>query len=410
MLVIDRPVVADVPTAPAASVTPIVLVLNTGARCLKFSVFKENSERALYTGMIEGLDDGGLFLRVGRGLPVRLQAEEPAADPLEVAMEALRKSIPKRMSLVAVSHRIVHGGDGFVEPIVLDEEVMHDLASLEPFAPLHQRHNLAGVRAARQQWPQLPQIGCFDTAFHATMPELERRLALPESLDDQGVRRYGSHGLCFENMVHSLHRHTTAIRGRALLANLSAGSSLCATAGGRSIGTSMGFSALDGLMMGTRSGSMDVGVVLHLLRQGWTLEQLEHLLYSESGLLGVSGFSSNMKTLRSSDLPQARLAVDLFIHRCLREAGGLITVMGGIDLLAFTGTLGVNDAELRSVWVRRLSFLGLRLNDERNASDCSKTPMALHHPDSAVEVWVVPCDEGRIGARAAWKIVHSAQG
>ncbi len=409
MFVIDRPAVADIPTSCAESFTPIVLVLNTGARCLKFSVFKENAERALYTGMIEGLDNSQLFLRVGRGLPVRLQVETPDTDPLDVAMQALRKSLPKRMSLVAVSHRIVHGGDGFVEPIVLDDEAMQDLVCLESFAPLHQGHNLAGVRAARQQWPKLPQIGCFDTAFHATMPELERRLALPESLDDQGIRRYGSHGLCFEYLVHSLHRHTAAIRGRALLANLGAGSSLCATAGGRSIGTSMGFSALDGLMMGTRSGSMDVGVVLHLLRQGWTLEQLEHLLYTQSGLLGVSGFSSNMNTLRSSDLPQARLAVDLFIHRCLREAGGLITIMGGIDLLAFTGTLGVNDAELRSVWVRRLRFLGLRLNDERNASDCSKTPMALHHPDSAVEVWVVPCDEGRIAASAAWKIVYAPQ-
>jgi acetate kinase len=405
---LEVPAVAVPPAQalPAVSHHPIVLVLNTGAHCLKFSVYGQHNAQALFTGLIEGLDSGELFLRVGRGMPMRLPTPMPDSDPLDIAMSALRRSIPTRLSLKAVVHRIVHGGETFVEPVVLDDEALKDLHRLAPLAPLHQLHNLAGARAASRQWPKLPQIGCFDTAFHATMPELERRLALPEALDDQGIRRYGFHGLSYEHVVRSLQHHTGRIAGRALLAHLGPGSSLCATAGGRSVGTSMGFSALDGLMMGTRSGSMDVGVVLHLLRQGWSLEQLEHLLYSESGLLGVSGFSSNLDDLRASDTPQARLAVDLFLHRSLREAGALITLMGGVDLLAFTGSIGVRDRELRAAWVERLRFLGLRLNEEANASDCGKTPMPLHHRDSPVEVWVVPCDEGSTAASAAWERLH----
>ncbi len=404
-LELDVPAVAVPPTQvlPAVSHHPIVLVLNTDSHCLKFSVYKQYSAHALFTGLIDGLASGELFLRVGRGMPMRLPTPMPDTDPLDIAMAALGKSIPTRLSLKAVVHRIAHGGESFVEPTMLDDDAMQDLRDLAPFAPLHQLHNLAGATAARRQWPTLPQIGCFDTAFHATMPELERRLALPESLDDLGIRRYGFHGLSYEHVVRSLQKHTQRIVGRALLAHLGPGSSLCAAAGGRSVGTSMGFSALDGLMTGTRSGSMDVGVVLHLLRQGWSLTQLEHLLYRESGLLGVSGLSSNLDALRASGAPQARLALDLFIHRSLREAGALITVMGGIDLLAFTGSIGVRDSELRAAWVQRLGFLGLRLNDAANACECSKTPFPLHHPDSAVEVWVVPCDEGSTAAQAAWE-------
>ncbi len=388
----------------------VVLVLNTGRQRLQFSVYDQGSEHALIRGHIDGLDNGELMLHVsgrawgdGNGKPVRLPTPMPHTDPLDIAMTALRRRLPPRLSLQAVAHRVVHGGESFVEPVVLDDDALVDLNRLTPLAPLHQAHNLAGVRAARRQWPHMPQIGCFDTAFHATLPELERRLALPESLDDQGVRRYGFHGLSFDHVVRSLRLETPRIEGRALLAHLGPGASLCATAGGRSVGTSMGFSALDGLMMATRSGSLDAGVVLHLLRQGWSLEQLEHLLYHESGLLGVSGQSKELAQLRTSELPQARLAADLFVHRAVREAGGLITLLGGIDLLAFTGSLGVRDAELRAAWVQRLGFLGLDLDPRANATDCGDDPLPLHRPGSPVEVWVVPCDEGRTAAIAAWE-------
>jgi acetate kinase len=403
---IEVPPVFDLPTGqPSSSVRPTsaLLVLNTGARRLRFSVFKEGIEDALLSGHIEGLDSGALVLRVGSRAPQRLPTPMPYTDPLDIAMNALRKGLPGRLVLRAVVHRVVHGGESFVEPTVLDDDALVDLNRLAALAPLHQMHNLAGIRAARRQWPTLPQIGCFDTAFHATLPELERRLALPESLDDQGVRRHGFHGLSYEHVVRSLRQETERIEGRALLAHIGRGASVCATAGGRSVGTSMGFSSLDGLMMGTRCGSLDAGVVLHLLRQGWSLEQLEHLLYRESGLLGVSGLSEDLQVLRASPTPQSRLAIDLFVHRAVREAGGLITLLGGIDLLAFTGSVGVRDGNMRAAWVRRLSFLGLELDGRANATDCGNEPLPLHRPGSAVEVWVVPCDIGGAAAASAWE-------
>lgn len=400
------PPVFDLPPGASASSdsrTPTLLVLNTGARSLKFSVFQAGLDEHSLCGRIEGLATGDLMLHILGRAPQRLPTPMPFADPLDTAMSALRKGLPIRLTLQAVVHRVVHGGESFVEPTVLDDDALVDLNRLAPMAPMHQTYNLAGIRAARRQWPQLPQIGCFDTAFHATLPELERRLALPESLDDQGVRRYGFHGLSYEHVVHRLRQETLRVEGRALLAHLGPGASLCATAGGRSVATSMGFSGLDGLMMGTRSGSLDAGVVLHLMRQGWSLEQLEHLLYRESGLLGVSGLSADLRVLRRSETPQARLAVDLFIHRAVRESGGLITLMGGIDLLAFTGSVGVDDADLRAVWVQRLGFLGLDLDPRANATDCGREPLQLHRPGSAVEVWVVPCDEGSTAAASAWE-------
>lgn len=398
---------AELPLSGEESPSRVVLVLNAGRRSLQFSLYDQGTERALIRGHIDGIDHGALLLYANAGqgavTPVRLPTPMPHTHPLDAAMSALRRRLPAQWVLQAVVHRIAHGGESFVEPVVLDDDALVDLNRLGALAPLHQAHNLAGVRAARRQWPHMPQIGCFETAFHATLPELERRLALPESLDDQGVRRYGFHGLSYEHVVRSLRLETPRIEGRALLAHLGPGASLCATAGGRSIGTSMGFSTLDGLMMDTRSGSLDAGVVLHLMRQGWSLEQLEHLLYHESGLLGVSGQSKDLAVLRASGVPQARLAADLFLHRAVREAGGLITLMGGIDLLAFTGTLGVQDAELRAAWVQRLSFLGLALDERANATDCGQDPLPLHRPGSPVEVWVVPCDEDRTAASAAWE-------
>jgi acetate kinase len=259
-----------------------------------------------------------------------------------------------------VAHRIVHGGQRFVAPCLLDEATLAALAELNPLAPLHQPHNLAGVRALQKALPDLPQVGCFDTAFHAGMPAVEHRLPIDRSLWDQGVQRYGFHGLSYQFVMRELQRRTPRAAGRVLMAHLGNGASLCAALNGASVATTMGFSALDGLMMGTRSGSVDPGVLLHLWRQGQTVDEVETLLYKRSGLKGVSGLSADMRTLRASDAPAAREAIELFTYRLLREAGALLAVLGGVDVIAFTGGIGEHDAQLREDLLTRLTWLGTR--------------------------------------------------
>ena len=243
--------------------------------------------------------------------------------------------------------------------------------ALVPLAPLHQPHNLAGVRALRKAFPALPQIGCFDTAFHADMPELETRFALPQALYDEGVRRYGFHGLSYDYVMQVLRGCSTRAGGRVLMAHLGSGASLCGARAGRSVATSMGFSALDGLMMGSRCGQLDPGVVLHLWRQGWTEAQVEQLLYKESGLLGVSGLSADMRLLRRAaddGNPQARTAIDLFTYRLTREAGALAAVLGGVDVLVCTGGIGEHDAVTRAALAQALHYLGVDLDGAANTA------------------------------------------
>ncbi len=368
----------------------VVLAVNAGSSTLKYALYPVH----------DGLADAPIFSG---------QAEVSGDAAFEAALADLRDQItphlPAGSALVAVAHRIVHGGDRFSASVLLDDAIVEQLAALNPLAPLHQPHNLRGVRAFRQAFPALPQIGCFDTGFHATLPDVERRLPIPQSLHAAGVRRYGFHGLSYRYLVDSLGAKlgTGVPQGRWLMAHLGSGASLSAVQDGRSVATTMGFSALDGLMMGTRSGSIDAGVLLHLLRQGWSAERIEKMLYKDCGLAGVSGLSNDMRVLRSraADHEDAALAIRLFTRRVVREAGALVACLGGLDGVVFTGGIGEHDAQLRADVSAQLAHLGVCIDPAANAAATGSEIRPIHPKGGAVQVWVVPTDEGRIAARDA---------
>ena len=395
--------------------TPHILAVNIGSSSLKFALYAFDAPHddlapTTFSGSYEGLEPGGepqlhmTLVGERRMAALRMRGNSPMAAAL-ADLQARVGSHLGANHLLAVSHRIVHGGTRYVEPVVLDDALLAELDALAPLAPLHQPHNLAGVRAFMQAMPRVPQVGCFDTAFHHSQADLETRFALPRALHDQGVRRYGFHGLSYDYVSGWLQTHTVRGNGRVVMAHLGNGASLCATRHGQSVATTMGFSALDGLMMGTRCGTLDAGVVLHLLSQGLDHDALVQLLYSQSGLLGVSGISADMRKLHQSQAPEAREAVELFVHRAVREAGGLIAVLQGLDVLAFTGGIGEHDAAVRAAMVQGLGFLGLRLDEAVNAQADGSGAMAIHAADSSAEIWVIPTDEGRVAARAAWSLL-----
>jgi acetate kinase len=388
----------------------IVLAVNAGSSSLKIGLYDAPEAPSVWSGQFSGLEPGGQPRWCESG-SMPLPLADGTAQPWSATLAVLSQTLMHAdVSLSAVAHRIVHGGELFVAPCRLDAATLAQLASLSPLAPLHQPHNLDGVAASYACWPEVPQIGCFDTAFHATLPLLERRLPLPATLDAAGIRRYGFHGLSYDYMSARLHERSPRASGRALLAHLGNGASLCATLDGRPVATSMGFSALDGLMMGTRCGSLDAGVVLHLWREGWTLEQVETLLWRDSGLLGVSGMTADMRTLRASTEPPARLAVGLFEHRAKREAGALLALLGGLDLVAFAGGIGEHDAATRAALAEPLAAFGLALDAQRNAAECGERIAPIHADGSAVEAWIVPTDEGRVAATAAFSWLEQQRG
>jgi len=391
----------DIPPAVA------VLAVNAGSSSLKFGLY-ERAGPARWTGQFSGLEPGGRIGGQLGGEALPELAVPAGGDAFDTALQWLVGRLQREgVRLAAVAHRIVHGGDRFWQPCRLNAELLQQLAACNDLAPLHQPHNLSGVAAFMRAFPGLPQVGCFDTAFHHALPAVERDLPLPRALAAQGLRRYGFHGLSYEFVSRSLQRHSTRAQGRCVLAHLGNGASLCATLEGRSVATSMGFSALDGLMMGTRCGSLDAGVLLHLWRQGWELAAVERLLYRESGLLGVSGIAGDMRTLRASASPQAQQAIALFTHRVIREAGAQAAVLGGLDLLAFTGGIGEHDAALRADVAGALSHLGVHLDAAANAAASGDTLRPIHAADSRVEVWVVPTDEGRVAAEAAFGLLDA---
>lgn len=387
-----------------------VLAVNAGSSTLKFArhpVVQAHVATADLVGAIEGLEPGGeplLRWRDAAGYGSERLAGSGDADGFAQALVALQALVQDAVSgrtLLAVAHRVVHGGALHRTPVQVDDAVLQALHALSPLAPLHQPHNLEGIAVLRRVFPGVPQVACFDTAFHATLAPEEYLFALPPELARQGIRRYGFHGLSYQYVLRALQDVTARADGRIVMAHLGSGASLCAAVGGRSCATTMGFSALDGLMMGTRSGALDAGVVLHLMAQGWDHERLQQLLYRRSGLLGVSGLSADLRRLRASEEESAQLAVRMFTRRVLREAGAMAASAGGLDVLAFTGGIGEHDARLRSDVCTGLAFLGVQLDPERNeAADASQTA-SVHASGSPVEVWVVPTDEGRVAAQAA---------
>ena len=264
------------------------------------------------------------------------------------------------LSLKGIGHRVVHGGMKYAQPMRMDRQVLQDLEQFVPLAPLHQPHNLTPIRLMFERRPELPQVACFDTAFHRSQPELAQMFALPMELHDEGVRRYGFHGLSYEYIASSLPRlDPAAAKGRTVVCHLGNGASMCAVSGGRSVASTMGFTAVDGLPMGTRCGALDPGVILYLMDQrGMDARAIEKLIYNQSGLLGVSGVSSDMRTLLASDEPRAKLAVDLYVYRIGRELGSLAAALGGLDAIVFTGGIGENSAEIRERRVPRRGLAG----------------------------------------------------
>ena len=391
-----------------------ILAVNAGSSTLKFSVHPLQNQGVLdpvLIGNIQGLEPAGQPRMDWIWQGQRHQRALPTIEgtPFERALHALHgllAELPALPPLRAVAHRVVHGGHQYQHSVRITPEVLRALEQLNSLAPLHQPHNLAGIRAFTAAFPELPQVACFDTAFHATLPREESHYALPQTLADQGVRRYGFHGLSYQSIMGTLQSCSARAHGRTLMAHLGNGASLCATLQGRSQATTMGFSALDGLVMGTRCGSIDPGVLLYLLEQGWDHDRIQALLYSQSGLLGVSGIAADMRTLRASTAPAAQFAIELFTRRVVRATGELSACIGGLDVLAFSGGIGENDSLLRADVAQRLAYLGVRVDATLNARPAhGHAAWAIHAPDSAVEVWVVPTDEGRVAAAEAAALV-----
>ncbi|MBY0573599.1 MAG: acetate/propionate family kinase [Undibacterium sp.] len=402
-----------------------VLAINAGSSSLKFALYPVQEEHifpALLIGVIEGLQPGGqMKLTWQHGGQCHEQGLlTDHKDPFDRALQSLQallddvmhielKKQGKDMQLLAIAHRVVHGGEKYREAVLVDQNVLKDLSILSPLAPLHQPHNLAGITAFMRAFPMVPQIACFDTAFHSTMPEEEYLFAIPLKFNAQGIRRYGFHGLSYQFVANTLMSLSDRAHGRVVMAHLGNGASLCGMLQGKSHATTMGFSALDGLMMGTRCGSIDAGVVLHLLASGWTDSQVQDLLYKQSGLLGVSGISADMRQLCASEEPHAKLAVRMFNHRVVREIGALTASLGGLDLIAFTGGIGEHNHVLRENVCQQLGYLGIVLDKEKNTLANGTTVACLSTPESTIEVWMIPTDEGFVAAQAALKWIPQTE-
>ncbi len=398
---------------PCTEKNAAILSVNAGSSSLKFAVYPAHDQQvdaAMLVGNIEGLEPGGQpVLRCSHAGTQHQAPLQPAPDqdPFDAALTRLQTLLTQELSLPAlraVAHRVVHGGEAFVQPVRVTPEVLAQLRRYNSLAPLHQPHNLAGIEAFARAFDTLPQIACFDTAFHASVPALHSAFALPQALREQGIRRYGFHGLSYQFIMGQLHSLSPRASGRVLMAHLGNGASLCAAQGGQSLATTMGFSALDGLMMGSRSGTLDPGVLLYLMEQGWDHARIEKLLYKQSGLLGVSGLSADMRRLRSESQAgheAAHFAIDLFTHRVVREAGAMVACLQGLDVIAFSGGIGEHDAALRQQVGQQLGWLGVQIDPALNQAAKGEQSMAIHRADSAVEVWVIPTDEGRVAAQQA---------
>ena len=380
-----------------------IAVLNAGSPSLKFSVFGVGETLTLNVrGQVEGIGTAPRFVAKDPSGAVVAEQSWGGSDAIDHAgaVEHLFSYLAtdlKRGRLLAVGHRVVHGGTRYGAPVRVDAAVIDALAELVPLAPLHQPHNLTPIRAIAARMPALPQVACFDTAFHHDQPPLAQAFALPPEITGQGVRRYGFHGLSYEYVAGAMRTlDMRAAAGRVVVAHLGNGASMCAMADGRSVASTMGFTALDGLVMGTRSGTIDPGVMIWLMDQmGMGPRDLERLLYHRSGLLGVSGISSDMRTLLASGEPRAKLAIELFCYRAGRELGSLAAALGGLDALVFTGGIGEHAAPIRAAIVRGACWLGLALDADANAAGKRR----ITSDTSRVPAYVVPTDEELMIAR-----------
>ena len=387
---------------------PLIGVINAGSSSLKFSFYE--GERRILSGQVDGIGAHPAASAIGPD-GEKITPPDLGAKPPTVPSEVLPTILPWARDwlgdrrLAAVGHRVVHGGLRYSRPARVTPELLAELEALVPLAPLHEPYNLAPIKLAMTLNPELPQVACFDTAFHRTAPEVDQAFALPYSFFEEGIRRYGFHGLSYEYIASVLPEQAPEIaNGRVVVAHLGNGCSACAMRDRVSIATTMGFTALDGLPMGTRCGELDAGVVLHLIQQkGMSAEQLVDLLYRRSGMLGLSGISSDFRDLLTSDNPRARFAVEVFCYRVARHIASLAAALGGLDGIVFTAGVGENAAPVRSAICRACSWLGLELDEAAN----EKHALRISMPSSRIATYVIKTDENRMIARRARALVGS---
>ena len=386
---------------------PSILTINAGSSSIKFALFPlatPISPEAEVSGQIDGLGTSTTRLVAKNRAGERVADQIIEGDKVDhrAAFDALLQWFIGSYSgwkIIAVGHRVVHGGERYAQPIVIDNTVLGHLESFIPLAPLHQPHNVAGIEALRTLLPEVPQVACFDTAFHRSQPDIAQQFALPRSFTAEGIKRYGFHGLSYEYIARALPQHSHRADGRVVVCHLGNGASMAAMVRRKCVATTLGFSTIDGLMMGTRCGNIDPGLILHLMEsKQLSVKDMTRILYKESGLLGVSGISQDMRTLLASDKPEAQEAVDLFCYRIARELGSLAAAAGGLDALVFTGGIGEHAAEVRRRVCLQSQWLGILLNPEANA----RHDLHISAGTSSVDVLVIPTNE-------EWMMAHHAQ-
>ncbi len=386
-----------------------IAVLNAGSSSIKFALYEAGgSGSILFRGQVEGI---GVAPRLrasnGQGATVAEQSWPAEGFDHETATHAIveaARGLIRGTPVLAIGHRVVHGGTEYAAPVRIDEHVITSLAKLVPLAPLHQPHNLAPIRVIAKAAAHIPQVACFDTAFHRAQPDIAQLFALPHELTEAGIRRYGFHGLSYEYIVsHLTERSPDLARSRLIVAHLGNGASLCAIHAGCSVASTMGFTAVDGLMMGTRCGALDPGVLVYLMDEHkMDARAIEDLIYRRSGLLGVSGISADMRSLRASSEPMAAQAIALFVYRIVREIGSLAAALGGLDGIVFTGGIGEHDSATRAEVAAKCDWLGLRLDQARNAQGAG----LISADYSGIPAWAIPTDEERMIARHTSSVLH----
>ena len=400
-----------------------LLVINSGSSSVKFAVYDVACDAAfdstltrIANGRIEGIGSAPRLLAWGQdGAPLEDKPIAVSADPV-LGREDAFKQLFERLkryaagrTLLAAGHRVVHGGEKFTRPALVTPEVLAQLDGYTPLAPLHEPHNLSSIRAISSLLPELPQVACFDTGFHTTQPWVAQAYALPRHITEAGVKRYGFHGLSYEYIASVLPVHFgAAADGRVVVAHLGNGASLCAMKNRQSIASTMGFTALDGLMMGTRCGSLDPGVVLYLMGAlGMTVQAVQKLLYEQSGLLGVSGVSGDMRAVEASETSEARQAIDLYVYRIGQQLGSLAASLGGLDALVFTAGIGENSAMIRRQVCRDAAWLGIELDEAANQAHAPGA-RRISTAGSRVAAWVIPTNEELMLARHTLTVLKAS--
>jgi acetate kinase len=396
--------------------TPTILVLNAGSSSIKFQLFAVSGLASLarrLKGQMEGIGSRPrLLAKNADGKVLTDQTwSQPDASSVPAALDRVIAFLRETIGTLptAIGHRVVHGGPNYSEPTILTAAALRELERLSPLAPLHQPHNVGLIRLIRERQPQLPQVACFDTAFHRGHADVADRYAIPEALYAEGVRRYGFHGLSYEYIAGRLEETAPEVaKGRVVVAHLGSGASMCAIQAGKSVESTMGFTALDGLPMGTRPGQLDAGVVLYLMNEkGMDAKAIERLLYNECGLKALSGVSNDVRVLLASSDARAKLALDYFVHRVQLSTGMLVAAMGGIDAFVFTAGIGENAAGIRAAIVQRLSYFGLEIDEAANANG---GPL-ISRRGSGVPCYVIPTDEELMIARHTLRVwqQHASQ-